>query len=57
MEQGYTQGMAYAQMIKQQQDETGDLPPELLQALAQMSDEELQQIIAENPELLDKLSQ
>ena len=57
MEQGYTQGMAYAQMIKQQQDETGDLPPELLQELAQMSDEELQQIIAENPELLDKLSQ
>ena len=57
MEQGYTQGMAYAQMIKQQQDEIGDLPPELLQELAQMSDEELQQIIAENPELLDKLSQ
>ena len=57
MEQGYTQGMAYAQMIKQQQDEMGELPPELLQELAQMSDEELQQIIAENPELLDKLSQ
>ena len=54
-EQGYSEGIAYAQMIQQQQDQQGDLPPELLQELATMTDEELQQVIAEYPELLDKL--
>ena len=56
-EQGYTEGMAYAQAIIQQQEQEGDLPPELLQELAAMSDEELQEIISRYPELLDKLSQ
>ena len=56
-EQGYTEGMAYAQAIMQQQEQEGDLPPELLQELAAMSDEELQEIISRYPELLDKLSQ
>ena len=56
-EQGYTEGMAYAQAIMQQQEQEGDLPPELLQVLAAMSDEELQEIISRYPELLDKLGQ
>lgn len=56
-EQGYTEGMAYAQAIIQQQEQEGDLPPELLQELADMSDEELQEIISRYPELLDKLGQ
>ena len=56
-EQGYTEGIAYAQAIMQQQEQEGDLPPELLQELAAMSDEELQEIISRYPELLDKLSQ
>ena len=56
-EQGYTEGMAYAQAIIQQQEQEGDLPPELLQELAAMSDEELQEIISRYPELLDKLGQ
>ena len=56
-EQGYTEGMAYAQAIMQQQEQEGDLPPELLQELAAMSDEELQEIISRYPELLDKLGQ
>ena len=56
-EQGYTEGMAYAQAIMQQQEQEGDLPPELLEELAAMSDEELQEIISRYPELLDKLSQ
>lgn len=56
-EQGYTEGIAYAQAIMQQQEQEGDLPPELLQELAAMSDEELQEIISRYPELLDKLGQ
>ncbi len=56
-EQGYTEGMAYAQAIIQQQEQEGDLPPELLQELTAMSDEELQEIISRYPELLDKLGQ
>ena len=56
-EQGYTEGIAYAQAIIQQQEQEGDLPPELLQELAAMSDEELQEIISRYPELLDKLGQ
>ena len=56
-EQGYTEGMAYAQAIMQQQEQEGDLPPELLQELAEMTDEELQQVITQYPELLDKLGQ
>lgn len=56
-EQGYTEGIAYAQAIMQQQEQEGELPPELLQELAAMSDEELQVIISRYPELLDKLGQ
>ena len=56
-EQGYTEGIAYAQAIIQEQEQEGDLPPELLQELAAMSDEELQEIISRYPELLDKLGQ
>ena len=56
-EQGYVEGIAYSQVMQQQMEQEGDLPPELLQELADMSDSELQQIISQYPELLDKISQ
>lgn len=54
-EEGYKQGMTETDAMQTQLDKTGQLPPELLQELAEMTDEELSQILAEHPEIADLL--
>ena len=50
--QGYDMAMKES-MAMEQQSQGGEVPPELLEQMANMSDEELMQLLQENPELAD----
>lgn len=53
--QGYQQGMAEQKALTNQIDRMGKLPPELLDEIAQMDDEELGILLQEHPELLEMI--
>jgi hypothetical protein len=53
--QGYQQGMAEAQALQKQIDKSGKLPPELLEEIANMSDEELGLLLQQHPEIVEML--
>lgn len=54
-EQGYQSGVADATLSHQQLDKSGELPPELLEELSEMTEEELGQIMSEHPEIANLL--
>lgn len=49
--QGYQQGMSEGMLMAKQQDRQGDIPPALLEQMANMSDAELAAFLQQNPEL------
>ena len=49
--QGYEQGKQEAQVLSQQMDKSGQVDPALLQELAEMTDDELAEILQKHPEL------
>lgn len=51
MTQGYQQGINEGMMLNKQMDKQGDVPPALMQQLANMSDEELAQFMQQNPDM------
>ena len=58
MSQGYQQGMNEAKLMQTQLDKSGQLPPELLQEIAEMDDEALAMLLQKHPELpemIDKM--
>ena len=55
MSQGYQQGVQEGAAAQVQNDKTGAIPPELMQQMAAMSDEELAAFLQENPELVDAI--
>lgn len=55
MNQGYEQGMDEANLMQNQLDKTGELPPELLREIAELDDEAMAELLQSNPELLDML--
>lgn len=55
MSQGYQQGFDEAQMMQTQMNKSGQLPPELLQEIAEMDDESLALLLQKNPEIADMI--
>lgn len=55
MSQGYQQGMNEALAMQDQQSKSGRIPDELMQQMAEMSDEELAALLQENPELVNMI--
>ena len=55
MSQGYQQGMSEAQAMQTQLGKVGQLPPELLQEIAEMDDETFGKLLEQYPELVDIL--
>lgn len=53
--QGYQQGMNEAKALQTQIDKSGQLPPELVQELAQLDDDALAMVLQQNPELIDMI--
>jgi hypothetical protein len=53
--QGYDMGMKEAMAMQQQQQSAGGLPPELMEQLQSMSDQELSQFLQQNPEVAGML--
>ena len=51
--QGYQQGMAEAKALNNQIDKAGNIPPELLEQIAGMSNEELAELLQSYPEIAD----
>lgn len=49
--QGYDQGMKEAMAMQQTAQTSGEIPPELMEQMANMSDAELMQFLQQNPEL------
>ena len=55
--QGYQQGVAEANTMNKQISKAGKVPPELLEELALMNDDEFSKILQEYPELIDVITQ
>lgn len=55
MSQGYQQGFDEAKMMQTQMNKSGQLPPELLQEIAEMDDETLALLLQQNPEIADMI--
>ena len=49
--QGYQQGMAETKALNSQIDKAGNIPPELLEQIAGMSNEELSELLQSYPEI------
>ena len=56
MQRGYAKGLGEAEAMNLQESKQGEMPPDLLEELAALSDEELLEILAEHPELEELLS-
>ena len=54
--QGYQQGMAESKALNSQIDKAGNIPPELLEQIAGMSNEELAELLQSYPEIADIIS-
>ena len=54
--QGYQQGMAETKALNNQIDKAGQIPPELLEQIAGMSNEELAELLQSYPEIADIIS-
>ena len=54
--QGYQQGMAETKALNSQIDKAGNIPPELLEQIAGMSNEELAELLQSYPEIADIIS-
>ena len=57
MTQGYQQGVNETKALQTQTEKSGKLPPELLEQMAGMSDEDLGQLLQQYPDIVDKLGQ
>lgn len=55
MAQGYQQGLNEAKALQLQIEKSGKLPPELLQQIATMDDEELGELLSKYPEIADMI--
>ena len=55
MTQGYQQGMNEAKAMQIQTEKSGKVPPELLQQIAGMSDDEIGELLQQYPELADMI--
>lgn len=55
MAQGYQQGLNEAKALQLQTEKSGKLPPELLQQIATMDDEELGELLSKYPEIADMI--
>lgn len=55
MSEGYQQGFDEAKLMQAQLDRSGELPPELLQEISEMDDEEIALLLQQNPELEDMI--
>lgn len=55
--QGYQQGQNDAEILNTQIDKSGKLPPELLEEIAMMDDEELAELMQTNPEIFTAIQE
>jgi hypothetical protein len=55
MSQGYQQGVNEMKAMQLQAEKSGTLPPELIQQMATMDDEELGELLAQYPEIADMI--
>lgn len=55
MSQGYQQGMNEAKAMQTQLNKSGQLPPELLEEIAEMDDEALAMLMERHPEIVDMI--
>lgn len=55
--QGYQQGVSEAKALNSQINKAGDIPPELLQEMVSMDDENFSALLAEYPDLMNLLSE
>lgn len=51
--EGYQQGIDEASLFQQQMDKQGEIPPELIEEIANMDEESYQMLMQEHPELAD----
>lgn len=53
--EGYERGMTEASLMNRQLEKNADIPPELLSEISRLDDEQLSQLIQQNPEIAQQL--